>query len=71
MLLPCRMEDRLTVLETKLAYLENMVMTLNELVVSQQRELDLLHLMKERLENRVAELAELSAEVPQRRPPHY
>lgn len=65
------MEDRLTVLETKLAYLEDMVMTLNELVAAQQRELDTLHVTKERLESRIAELAELSAEVPQRRPPHY
>ncbi len=67
----CGMEDRLTHLETKIAYLEDMVMTLNDLVIKQQRELDLLQITKDRLETRLSELAEMTAEVPQRRPPHY
>jgi SlyX protein len=65
------MDERLTAVETKLSYLEDMVMTLNALVSEQQREIDLLRIQKERLENRLSELAELSSDLPNRRPPHY
>lgn len=65
------MEERLTVVETKIAYLEDIVMTLNDLVIRQQKEIDLLHASKERLENRLTELADMDSDVPQRKPPHY
>lgn len=66
------MDERLTVIETKLAFLEDMVMTLNELVVKQQRELEMLYASKEQLENRLNDLAEMAgSDIPQRRPPHY
>jgi uncharacterized coiled-coil protein SlyX len=51
--------------------LEDMVMTLNELVIRQQKEIDLLHSSKERLETRIAELAGMESDIPQRKPPHY
>ena len=65
------MDERLALIETKLAYLEDMVMTLNGLVIEQQKELELLRITKDRLESRIAELAEMAPDVPQRRPPHY
>jgi SlyX protein len=65
------MDERLTLVETKLAYLEDMVMTLNDLVIKQQKELELLHITKDRLESRIAELSEMAPDIPQRRPPHY
>ena len=65
------MDERLTFLETKVAYLEDMVLTLNELVIKQGRELELLQATKERLEARIAQLAELGSDVPNRKPPHY
>ena len=71
MLIECCMDDRLTVVETKLAYLEDMVFALNDLVAQQQRDLDALRATKERLEARLAELIQSSGDVPQQRPPHY
>jgi uncharacterized coiled-coil protein SlyX len=65
------MDDRLTFLETKVAYLEDMLFTLNELVISQGRAIELLQATKEKLESRIAELAELGQDIPARRPPHY
>jgi uncharacterized coiled-coil protein SlyX len=65
------MDERLTAVEMKLVYLEDMVLTLNELVIKQQRELDALLLTKEKLEARIAELSEIASDIPQRRPPHY
>ncbi|MEA5030612.1 MAG: SlyX family protein [Sphaerochaetaceae bacterium] len=65
------MDERLTALETKIAYLEDMVVTLNALVIAHGRELELLHANKERLEERLAELAEIAGDIPNRPPPHY
>lgn len=65
------MEERLIAVETKLAYLEDMVFTLNDLVAQQQRDLDTLRATKDRLEKRLAELAESTGDLPNRRPPHY
>jgi uncharacterized coiled-coil protein SlyX len=48
-----------------------MVMTLNDLVIKQQKELELLRITKDRLESRIAELSEMAPDIPQRRPPHY
>ena len=70
-LLQCGMDDRLTALETKIAYLEDMVTTLNDLVIAHGRELDFLHANKDRLEARLAELAEIAGDIPNRTPPHY
>lgn len=70
-LLQCGMDDRLTFLETKLAYLEDMVLTLNELVVRQGKDIETLQTTKERLEARLTELAEMGSDIPSRRPPHY
>lgn len=65
------MDERLTLLETKVAYLEDMVLTLNDLVIRQGRDIEVLQATKERLESRLAELAELGSDIPNRRPPHY
>lgn len=65
------MEERLIAVETKLAYLEDMVCTLNDLVAQQQRDLDTLRATKDRLEERLAELVDSTGDLPNRRPPHY
>ena len=65
------MDKRLNFLETKVAYLEDMVLTLNELVIKQGWEIEQLQVNKERLETRLAELAQLGSDIPTRRPPHY
>ncbi len=65
------MEESIVKIETKLAHLEEMVLTLNELVVQQGREIDLLKGYREIVEAKVAELAEANFEVEDGRPPHY
>jgi len=70
-LLEYGMDDRMTLLETKMAYLEDMVLTLNELVITQGRDIELLQANKDRLEARLAELAEAGGDIPSRKPPHY
>jgi len=65
------MENRLINVETKLAYLEDMVQTLNELIITQGQAIRVLQSNKEQLEAKISEIAEMSSDVPQRRPPHY
>ncbi|HHU88884.1 MAG: SlyX family protein [Sphaerochaetaceae bacterium] len=65
------MQESIIKIETKLAYLEEMVLTLNELVVSQGREIELLKGHREIMEAKVAQLAEATFEIGQERPPHY
>ncbi|NLA92926.1 MAG: SlyX family protein [Spirochaetales bacterium] len=65
------MEESIIKIETKLAHLEEMVLTLNKLVVQQGREIELLKGYREIVEAKVAELAEATFEVDSERPPHY
>ncbi len=65
------MENRLINVETKLAYLEDMMLTLNDLIIAQGKAIQVLQSHKEQLESKISELAETGSDVPQRRPPHY
>jgi SlyX protein len=65
------MNDRLIEIETKLAYLEDMVATLNELVITQQKHINQLEIKKGLLEEQVEMLMEGQQDIPQRKPPHY
>ncbi|MDC7244579.1 MAG: SlyX family protein [Sphaerochaetaceae bacterium] len=65
------MDDRLIEIETKLAYLEDMVTTLNDLVAEQQKHIDQLEIKKALLEEQIEILLENQEDIPQRRPPHY
>ena len=66
-------EDRLIDLETRLAFQEDAIATLDEVVTRQQRQLDVMlqqiDLLKERLER--GEGASESAADIDERPPHY
>lgn len=70
-LLQCSMENRLINVETKLAYLEDMMLTLNELLITQGKAIQVLQSHKEQVESKLTELADMNSDVPQRRPPHY
>jgi uncharacterized coiled-coil protein SlyX len=67
------MEERMDRLEMKIAFLEDAVATLNELVIRQSREYEVLTASVKRLESKFAEFAELAGEPAKadRRPPHY
>lgn len=65
--------ERLTEMEIKLAFQEEMVETLNQIVAGQQRELDLLQgqvrLLYQQLKSlQPSDIASVEEEVP---PPHY
>ena len=65
------MEERITAVEAKLAYLEDFVNQLQSVVVEQGRTLE--HLKEENkiLAVRLRELHSSSEEIPDRKPPHY
>ena len=65
------MEERITAVEAKLAYLEDFVNQLQGVVVEQGRTLE--HLKEENkiLAVRLRELHSQSEEIPDRKPPHY
>ncbi len=66
-------EDRIIAIETKIAFLEDLVQTLNDTVVSQQQRISAL---EEQYKNLVQRLASISQSPDQeadldQRPPHY
>jgi SlyX. len=67
------MKEDVERLEVKIAYLEKQVAELNEVVVSQMRELDDMNSRFKQMEQKVAELIEEAGDGdrPSRRPPHY
>ena len=66
------MHDEIEKLEVKVSYLESLNAELNEVVIAQQKEMDLLGTRMELLERKVEDLIEESGEArPNRRPPHY
>ncbi len=66
------MNEEIERLEIKLSYLESVNAELNEVVISQGREINHLKLQLEKLEKKVEDLIEESGEArPNRRPPHY
>lgn len=66
-------EERITNLEIKLAYAEETIAQLNQVVTTQQKDLGIMENHVNKLEKKVVELMENSdiEERPSRRPPHY
>ncbi|MEQ3724399.1 SlyX family protein [Alcanivorax sp.] len=66
-------EDSLIELETKLAYQEDMVESLNKVVCDQQRQIDALEKTCRKMADRLMDLSEAfeSTQVEDAPPPHY
>ncbi|MFA5514434.1 MAG: SlyX family protein [Sphaerochaetaceae bacterium] len=62
-------EERITQLEIKETYLEETVMTLDELLIKQGRNLETLLKRVEIIEGQIKQMQK--GEVPSERPPHY
>ncbi len=66
------MNEELVAIEMKLAYLEDMVVTLNDLVIRQQRQIEHLESGRKDLERQLEEIAESGqTTMPHQKPPHY
>ncbi len=66
------MEDRIIELETKLAYQEDMLETLNQIVTHQQDELTTLRLALQKLHQQIQQMPPTNlANTEQETPPHY
>jgi SlyX protein len=67
------MDERLTKLEMKLAYAEETIVTLDQVVTDQAKEIALLTARLEKLEKRVTDLTEEDRDgmIGDQRPPHY
>ena len=67
------MEERLIELETKIAYQDNTIDVLNEIVTKQQDRLDLLEARMKALQDQIATLAGAvsGSRLPDPPPPHY
>ncbi len=67
------MESRLTNLETKVAFQDDLVDSLNRIVASQQQQLDLLQQQIQMLYDQLRSLAPagIASESEEARPPHY
>ncbi|NCB02040.1 MAG: SlyX family protein [Spirochaetia bacterium] len=65
------MVEQIILIETKLSYLEDMIKTLNTLVIEQGARIERLEAKKEQLEEQVASLLSSGQEMPHSRPPHY
>jgi uncharacterized coiled-coil protein SlyX len=65
------MEEQIILIETKLAYLEDTVKTLNQLVIEMGHKIDFLESKKDVLEEQLASILESQEEMPHIRPPHY
>lgn len=67
-------DERLISIETKIAYQDDTIQQLNEVIIAQQKELEKLQVQLAALEKKVLDLAEIAGEasVPKaERPPHY
>ncbi|MDD3997280.1 MAG: SlyX family protein [Sphaerochaetaceae bacterium] len=67
------MEESITRLEMKTAFMEDTLLTLNTLVVEQQKQIDALTTAVQKLEARLGYLIEMEGETAKadQRPPHY
>lgn len=64
-------EERLVALETKLSYLEDYVNKLQDVAVSQSKEIDVLREENRVISARFRELLDSLEDIPNRKPPHY
>jgi len=66
------MNEEIVAIEMKLAYLEDMVVTLNELVIKQQKQIEHLESGRKDLERQLEEITESGqGSMPHQKPPHY
>lgn len=66
------MDERITNLEVKLAYLEDFMNQLQEVCVEQTKEIELLKKENKMMREKIKDLVELTGEdIPNRKPPHY
>ena len=64
--------DRLTALEIKVAYLEDFMNQIQEVVVKQAKEIDILHAENKMMAEKIHELSDaFEGDIPNRKPPHY
>ena len=66
-------ESRLTELETKVAYQEDSVQQLNEVVISMQKQIDSLELTCQALKERLRDMSGMLSNISdaEEKPPHY
>lgn len=65
-------ENRITELETRIAYQEHTIQELNDIVYRQQQQIDKVEVMCKHLMDRIQSLSEAASSLPaNERPPHY
>ncbi len=65
-------DERITQLEVKVSYLEDFLNQVQEVAVSQAKEIDRLKASNHLLIEKMKELSDLAeGEIPNRKPPHY
>lgn len=66
------MENRITKLEMKLAFMEDFIEQLQEVTVQQNKNMDRLQAENRTMSEKISEISEqFESEIPNRRPPHY
>ncbi|WCL54842.1 SlyX family protein [Gimibacter soli] len=66
-----KIEERLVTLETRLAFQDETIETLNSVVKDQWAEIDRLQRMLSRFDGRLAEIEDNIEIAPPQKPPHY
>ena len=65
-------EERLTAIEMKLAFMEDFVRQIQEVAVEQAKTIDMLKKENKLISDRLRDMADyLEGDVPNRKPPHY
>ena len=65
-------EERLTAIEMKLAFMEDFVRQIQEVAVEQAKTIDMLKKENKLISDRLRDLSDyLEGDVPNRKPPHY
>ena len=66
------MEERLTAIEMKLAFMEDFVRQIQEVAVEQAKTIDMLKKENKLISDRLRDMSDyLDGDVPNRKPPHY
>ena len=65
-------EERLTAIEMKLAFMEDLVRQIQEVAVEQAKTIDMLKKENKLISDRLRDMSDyLEGDVPNRKPPHY
>ena len=65
-------EERLTAIEMKLAFMEDFVRQIQEVAVEQAKTIDMLKKENKLISDRIRDMSDyLEGDVPNRKPPHY